>query len=51
MKHITAQERVHFALRDICGDTLSSGNATFLFYVNKSLGAEEGCGLSVNFDY
>lgn len=34
-----------------CGDTFSLGDATFLFYVNKSLGAGEGRGLSVNFDY
>lgn len=33
------------------GDTFSLGDATFLFYVNKSLGAEQGSGLSVNFDY
>lgn len=37
--------------QDIFGDTFSLGDATFLFYVNKSLGAEEGRGLSVNFDY
>lgn len=34
-----------------CGDTFSLGDATFLFYVNKSLGAGKGRGLSVNFDY
>ena len=42
---------VHFVQQDICGDTFSLGDSTFLFYVNKSLGAEEGRGLSVNFDY
>lgn len=51
MQHKVAQGEVYFAQQDIFGDTFSLGDATFLFYVNKSLGAEEGRGLSVNFDY
>lgn len=51
MQHEEAQGEVHFAQQDIFGDTFSLGDSTFLFYVNKSLGADEGRGLSVNFDY
>lgn len=52
MQHKVAQGGSAFLPSRIsCGDTFSLGDATFLFYVNKSLGAEEGSRLSVNFDY
>lgn len=41
MLHKVAQVKVNLPGRISCGDTFSLDDATFLFYVNKSLGAEE----------
>lgn len=39
--HKVAQVKVNLLRRILCGDTFSLDDATFLFYANKSLGAEE----------
>lgn len=51
LRHKAAQGESILPSGISCGDTFTLGEATFLFYVNKSLGAEEGSRLSVNFDY